>query len=129
LLSSEHRLAGISCGTDGALQSLRGDASLVKDDLCFSDKSRISHEILVYLIEHPDAEDTLDGIAEWWLLERKVSHQKTQVRIALQELMTRGYVLEECPGDSRGRFRINGKRRDEIRSYLDRSHEKSAEGT
>lgn len=35
----------------------------------------IMQEILAYLSEHPDAEDTLAGIAEWWLLKQKVRHK------------------------------------------------------
>jgi len=31
-------------------------------------------EILAYLADHPDAQDTLAGIFEWWLLERKITY-------------------------------------------------------
>jgi hypothetical protein len=67
----------------------------VKSDLCFSDKSRIGREILAYLLEHPDAEDTVDGIVQWWLLERKIKHQGRLVKDAVSELVDKGYLAVE----------------------------------
>ena len=32
-------------------------------------RSHVAKAILAYLLEHPDAQDTLAGIAEWWLPE------------------------------------------------------------
>jgi hypothetical protein len=29
-------------------------------------KAQISNEILAYLVEYPQAQDTLEGIVEWW---------------------------------------------------------------
>jgi hypothetical protein len=30
-------------------------------------KTEIAREILAYLLDHPDAQDTLDGISQWWV--------------------------------------------------------------
>jgi len=35
-------------------------------------KKRYLQEILEYLRKHPEASDTLEGIAEWWLLNQRI---------------------------------------------------------
>ena len=90
----------------------------MKEDLCFPGKAHIGQEIMAYLIEHPDAQDTLDGILQWWLLERKIRYQMEQVREALTELVDRKWVLECKSRDSRIRYRMNPIKSGEIRKIL-----------
>ncbi len=86
-------------------------------DLCFSDKSRIAHEILAYLMDHPDAQDTLDGVVQWWLLERKIKNQADLAKEALAELVHKAWVLEVSVGDS-CTYRMNRNKYEEIRAFL-----------
>jgi len=57
--------------------------------------SQISRDILAYLARHPSAEDTLEGIVRWWLLEQKIRHQTSVVRAALSGLVERGILIEK----------------------------------
>jgi hypothetical protein len=82
-------------------------------------KAQIAHEILAYLAEHPDAQDTLDGIVEWWLLERKTIYQKKIIKEALAELVEEGLLLEAHGEDSRVHYRVNQIKSEEIRSFLE----------
>lgn len=82
----------------------------MKGDLCFSDRSRISQEILAYLSEHPDAEDTVDGIVQWWLLERKIKNQTVQVREVLAELVRQGLLIESIGSGSLVLYRLSAKK-------------------
>ena len=91
----------------------------VKRDLGITEKSQISHEILAYLVEHPEARDTLEGIVEWWLLERRIKRQKDQVKKALSELVARGLVLEHKGGNSQTQYRINQSKYEEIKEHFD----------
>jgi hypothetical protein len=59
---------------------------------CFPDKSRIARDILSYLSAHPDAQDTLDGIVQWWLRERKSDQHMTLVKEVLGDLVTQGLI-------------------------------------
>ena len=83
-----------------------------------TEKSQISHEILAYLVEHPEARDTLEGILEWWLLERKIKRQKDQVKEALTELVARGLVLEHEGGNSQTHYSINQSKYEEIQKLF-----------
>lgn len=105
----------------------------MKGDLCFSSKSRIGLEVLAYLLDHPDAEDTVDGIIQWWLLERKIRNEERLVRDALTELVNKGLLITEetcraraCPGKRQGkhlfRYSLNRSRIGEIQEILN-SHE------
>ena len=59
---------------------------------CFPDKSRIAREILSYLSARPDAKDTLDGIVQWWMRERKSDQHATLVKEVLGDLVTQGLI-------------------------------------
>jgi hypothetical protein len=54
--------------------------------------------ILRYLVAHPDAKDTVDGIARWWIAppgddpERRESNLRT-VQEAIDELVARGWIV------------------------------------
>ena len=52
----------------------------------------LADEILRYLLAHPEAGDTIDGIADWWLNERRVRQGIAEVEIALRRLVERGLV-------------------------------------
>jgi len=66
---------------------------IVKGDLCFPDKAQIAREILAYLAEHPDSQDTLEGIVQWWLLERKIKYQRNLVEEAINELVNNQMIV------------------------------------
>ena len=50
--------------------------------------------VLGYLDDHPTAMDTLDGIAEWWILRQQVEIEVRRVASVLGALVREG-VLEE----------------------------------
>lgn len=89
--------------------------------MCLSDKSKIARDVLSYLIEHPDAQDTLEGIVEWWLVEQKIKQQTVTVREVLDDLVKRQYLVESKGMDSRSRYRINRSMREEIFSLIEQS--------
>jgi hypothetical protein len=83
-----------------------------------SESTRIAYEILAYLIEHPDSSDTVDGIIEWWLLERKIEYQTAQVKEALIDLVDKGWLVEDKRMNSRTHYRLNQHKHGEIRTLL-----------
>lgn len=86
----------------------------MSEDLCLPDKSTIAHEILAYLIDNPEARDSLDGIVKWWLLDRKIRYQMTLVEKALDELVDQELVIEEKKMDSSNLYRVNSHKLEEI---------------
>jgi hypothetical protein len=96
---------------------LRGRLN-VKRDLLITDKSQIRNEILAYLAENPKAQDTLEGIVEWWLLEREIKFQEAQVKKALAELVSKGLVIEQRLNNSKIHYRVNQSRYQEIKKLI-----------
>ena len=82
----------------------------------------IQSEILAHLVAHPDSEETLEGIAEWWLLERSIERRLEEVRTALEGLVAEGLLERRSRAGSTPRYRI----RDEAKSEVERrvAHER-----
>jgi hypothetical protein len=49
----------------------------------------LAESVIAYLAEHPNAMDTLDGIAEWWIMRQ-------QFRVDIERLATVLNRLTEC---------------------------------
>jgi hypothetical protein len=87
-------------------------------DLIVTDKSQIGNEILAYLLDHPKAQDTLEGIVEWWLLERQIQFQTARVKEALSELVAKGFIFEKKGPDSQIQYRIRQSKYKEIQALF-----------
>jgi hypothetical protein len=81
-------------------------------------RSETARDILAYLAAHPDAQDTLEGIVEWWLLEQRIRKQMAQVRESMAHLVAENLVLERRGKDSRTHYRINPRQMKKIRELL-----------
>ena len=87
--------------------------------MCVTCEPQIANDILGYLIAHPDAQDTLEGIAEWWLLEQRITKQTALVSEALSVLVEEGLVIERR-GEARSYYKLNQRRRKRILARLGR---------
>lgn len=88
----------------------------------------IAEELLRYWMDRPNAHDTVEGIAEWWLLERFLRRHVAEVRAALAELVRRGWVIERTGEDRRLRYHLDRSRLPEIERHLsERGAESGAE--
>jgi hypothetical protein len=52
-----------------------------------------------YLIEHPNAADTLEGIARWWLAGEVGEAWFSTVQRAVEQLVMRGEMARQTLGD------------------------------
>src|SRR5258707_4363549 len=84
-------------------------------------KLKIAHRILKYLVENPHAQDTPEGIVEWWLLDRFTKSNEARVKEALDELVTAGLVLARRGKESRTYYKINRRKLKEISAVLPRN--------
>ncbi len=68
---------------------------------------QVVNEILTYLAENPRAEDSLDGIIQWWLTDHKILYQTNLVKEVVNDLVNRGILIAR---ENRGplvQYRLN----------------------
>ena len=75
-----------------------------------SRRSRIARAVLTYLRKFPEAQDTIDGIAEWWLPDQSIRSHLTILKGVLNELVVRGFILQHKGKDSQIHYRMNRRR-------------------
>jgi hypothetical protein len=90
----------------------------------FSDMQLVlSRRILKYLIQHPEACDTTDGIMDWWLRggrvgEAQTGQAKEEVEKTLEAMVSKGWLVARKTDASPKLYGINEKRVGEIEAFL-----------
>jgi hypothetical protein len=72
---------------------------------------RRAREILKHYLDHPRAADTLEGIAEWRLLEEIVRRRVAEIDKALRWLVAEGYLERHASAAAPPVYRLNQHRR------------------
>ncbi len=65
----------------------------------------LADAVFAYLAEHPDAMDTVEGIAEWWVMRQRVRVEVERVDRVLRRQAENG-VLETLGAGSSRRYRL-----------------------
>lgn len=80
----------------------------------------VTLQILAYLLDNPAAQDTLEGIVQWWLLASNIKHNIGKVKESLNRLIDQGFVIELGGKDQRTHYRLNRAKLAEIKALLSR---------
>jgi hypothetical protein len=64
-------------------------------------------EILDYLARHPEAQDTLDGILYWWVLDSCVKRWAPRIAETVAKLVERGFLEEKASADGKTFYRVS----------------------
>jgi len=73
-------------------------------------------EILRYLVVHPKAKDTLNGILNWWLPDLGVKTSK--VEQSLELLVSKGWLIARSSPQSETIYSLNENVIDQIQKFL-----------
>ena len=60
----------------------------------------------------------MEGIVQWWMLDRAIKTESKNVLAALAQLVDQGFVVEQRRKDARVHYRINHGKLSEIREAL-----------
>jgi hypothetical protein len=77
-----------------------------------------SHKILAYLIDNPDAKDTLKGIIDWWMLQQDIKRNVAHIRKTVDQLILKGFLLERKGSDRTKYYQLNRKKLPEISALI-----------
>jgi hypothetical protein len=78
----------------------------------------VAREILRYFLRHPEAADSLAGIARWRLMQESVRHSVEKTGEALRWLIDEGYMREETRLATGQIFQLNSARRKAAEEFL-----------
>jgi hypothetical protein len=79
---------------------------------------QVIREILKYLIEHPDAKDTPEGIGKWWRSKGGSGWRQEELQQALDSLVTKGWLIVRELSPSQKAYGLNKKWIKEISECL-----------
>ena len=68
-------------------------------------EEQLAEAIMDYMNEHPQAMDTLEGIAEWWIMRQRVRVDVEALARVLNHLTDQG-VLERLGSGDTARYRL-----------------------
>jgi len=78
----------------------------------------IARAILRYLQGHPEAKDTLEGIAQWWLLREWNERRVAEVERAVSFLVSEELVLQTSRTGLPPYYQLNDEKGREISDIL-----------
>lgn len=75
----------------------------------------IRYSILDYLVRHPGAKDTMEGVINWWIA-KPCADERVAIE-ALEALVTRGWILKRATS-SQPIYSLNQAQLNEIREFV-----------
>jgi len=75
-------------------------------------------ELLRYVVAHPNAKDTLDGIEKWWLRKSTKREAKRRLEEALNLLAAKGWLNARSSPQSETIYSLNENSLEEINAFL-----------
>lgn len=75
--------------------------------------------ILRYLLAHPRAKDTIDGIEKWWLPKDTSREKKRRLEETLNWLAAKGWLVARSSPQSENIYYLNENSLKEIRAFLE----------
>ena len=97
--AQQRRLRGTSIATLGRLTP----------NVCLATPSLTSPapEILDYLARHPEAQDTIDGILHWWVLDACIRKWAPKIAETVAQLVEKGFLEQSQSADGNVFYRAS----------------------
>ena len=83
-----------------------------------SKSRRVAKEVLSYFVLHPQARDTMEGIARWRLLDELARRTVDETVAAVQLLVAQGLLIEISPSASPPIYALNEMKISEAKKFV-----------
>jgi len=83
-----------------------------------AEAKRAACSILRYLLRHPEAKDTREGIATWWLRQHEIEQAVQEIVAGLDILLADHLVVEHRGLGLTPYYAVNADQRDAIARFL-----------
>jgi len=84
-----------------------------------ADELSLARAILEYLSRHPQAKDTREGIATWWLQQQQIEQAVRRIFRVMEFLASRDFLVKRRGPDLRVYYELNQRRLEEIGHFLE----------
>ncbi len=81
-------------------------------------KQECLQQLLRYMVQHPEAMDTIEGIREWWLRGISQTVSDEMLVMAIKQVESKGWLIRRDMAMSKALYRINQNALEEIRASL-----------
>jgi hypothetical protein len=78
-------------------------------------------EILRYVVDHPQAKDTISGIEKWWLAQNISRETKRRLEDSLNLLVSKGWLIGRSSPQADTIYSLNENCLPEINEFLGRT--------
>lgn len=78
----------------------------------------LSVGILRYVVAHPQAKDTIDGIEKWWLPKSTSPEKKRRIEETLNWLAAKRWLIARSSPQAETIYSLNENSLEEIREFL-----------
>ena len=82
-------------------------------------KEELTNKIMNYLHRNPEACDTLEGIAGWWLRFERMEQGVDEVMVALDTLVKKGLLERQDIHGGETCYRLSNKNREALNAGSD----------
>jgi hypothetical protein len=96
--------------------SKRGERLIQNDES--GGQRLLQKEVMQYLLNHPGAKDTVEGILHWWLPQTHPELRIQSISGALDVLVQKGWIRVSSYGETRV-YGLQQTRREEILRWLE----------
>ena len=90
----------------------------VEKDNLNKKEQRVAQLLFRYMVDHPEAKHTTEGIAKWWILEQKLEEEMAVIKNVISHFIDVGLLKEVELPQKKNYLKINLEKINQCRKIL-----------